>query len=107
MLTKIWRELHEKKAWSLIDAAKLVGISKKSLDDYFLVLRTGVIHDYDYAGNLNLGMGDLRAYIKQRETKVKGKLSKKVECFSLVPELNLDDLIRRYKEGESLNLAME
>ena len=48
LLTKLWRELHEKKGWSLMDGAKLVGISKKSLDDYFLVLRTGVIHDYDF-----------------------------------------------------------
>lgn len=56
-MTKIWRKLHEQKGWSLIEAAKLVGISKKSLDDYFLILRQGVIHGYDFAGNLTHGMG--------------------------------------------------
>ena len=95
--------MHEKKNWSLIDAAKLIGISKKSLDDYFLVLRVGGIHDYDYAGNLTQGMGDLRAFIKQKESKVSGKLNKKVDCFSLVPELNLELMIEQYKRGEVVN----
>ena len=103
VLTKIWRELHEKRGWSLIEAAKLVGISKKSLDDYFLVLRVGVIHGYDYASGLVEGMGDLRAFIKQKETKVSGKLRKQVECFTLVPEMNLDLMIDKYNRGESIN----
>lgn len=38
---KVWRELHETKRCNLTNAAKVVGISKKSLDDYFLVLRVG------------------------------------------------------------------
>jgi polyphosphate kinase len=66
LMTKIWRELHERKGWPLMEAAKLVGISKKSLDDYFLVLRVGVIHGYDYAGNLSEGMGELRSFIKTK-----------------------------------------
>jgi hypothetical protein len=48
LLVKIWRELHEVKKWSLIAAAKLIGISKKSLDDYYLVLRAGEVLGYDY-----------------------------------------------------------
>ena len=48
-LVKVWRELHERKKWSLIQAAKLIGISKKSLDDYYLVLRVGEIQGYDFA----------------------------------------------------------
>ena len=70
---------------------------------YFLVLRVGGIHDYDYAGNLTQGMGDLRAFIKQKESKVSGKLNKKVDCFSLVPELNLELMIEQYKRGEVVN----
>lgn len=39
--TKYWRYLHEKGGLSLKNAAIKVGISKKTLDDYFLVLRVG------------------------------------------------------------------
>jgi len=81
-----------------------VGISKKSLDDYFLILRQGVIHGYDFAGNLTHGMGELRSFIREKESKVSGKLHKSVECFSLVPDFNLDLLIEQYKSGEGVNL---
>lgn len=69
----------------MIEAAKLVGISKKSLDDYFLILRQGDIYGYDFAGNLAHGMGELRSYLKEKEVKAAGKLQKTVECFRLVP----------------------
>ena len=49
---KIWRELHDSKRCNLTNAAKVVGISKKSLDDYFLVLRVGEILGFDFAHNL-------------------------------------------------------
>ena len=39
--TKHWRYLHEKVNLSLKNAAVIVGLSKKTLDDYFLVLRVG------------------------------------------------------------------
>ena len=38
---KIWRRLHETKRCNLTIAAKVVGMSKKSLDDYYLILRSG------------------------------------------------------------------
>ena len=63
---KIWRELHESKRGNLTNAAKVVGISKKSLDDYFLVLRVGEILGFDYANNLEGKMGDLRNYIRHK-----------------------------------------
>lgn len=70
----------------LIDSAKVLGISKKSLDDYFLVLRVGEILGFNYAENLDNGMGELRAFIKGRgeSALVKGKLGKEVKCFGLV-----------------------
>lgn len=85
--------MHEKKKWSLIQAAKLIGISKKSLDDYFLVLRAGEIQGYDYAGNLNHKMGELRNYLRSKAQKVSGKLKNPFQSFQLIPELNLDQLI--------------
>jgi hypothetical protein len=38
---KKWRKLYESKRMNLTKAAKIIGISKKSLDDYYLVLRIG------------------------------------------------------------------
>jgi hypothetical protein len=37
---------------------------------------------------------------------VSGKLPKEVECFELVPELNLDRMIEQYKQGESIELTV-
>lgn len=88
----------------MIEGAKLVGISKKSLDDYYLILRQGVLYGYDFAGNLSHGMGELRSFLKEKEVKAIGKLQKHVECFNLVPELNLDLLIDQYRSGESITL---
>ena len=38
---KRWRALHDINSLNLSDAARIVGISKKSLDDYYLILRIG------------------------------------------------------------------
>lgn len=45
---KKWRRLYESKKMNLTKAAKLIGISKKSLDDYFLVVRIGEILEFDF-----------------------------------------------------------
>lgn len=42
-------------------------------------------------------MGDLRNFIRAQESKVTGKLGKKVKCFSLVEDMNLDKLMQEYK----------
>lgn len=76
MAVKKWRKLYESKKLNLTRAAKVIGISKKSLDDYFLVLRVGQILGFNYAGHLNNKMGDLRAYIRTFDYKVTGKLTK-------------------------------
>jgi hypothetical protein len=41
MAVKKWRKLYENKKMNLTKGAKLLGISKKSLDDYYLVIRIG------------------------------------------------------------------
>ncbi len=73
---KKWRKLYESKRMNLTKAAKIIGISKKSLDDYYLVLRIGQILEFDFASNLENKMGDLRAYIRTFDHKITGKLSK-------------------------------
>jgi len=55
----LWRKLYngvdlgtgETIRYSLEDAAKLVGISKKSLDDYLLQLRFGRTYGFDFLKN--------------------------------------------------------
>ena len=37
-------------------------------------------------------MGHLRAFIKEQKVKIKGRLSKNVNCFVLVPEPDLNNL---------------
>ena len=81
---KIWRNLYESKRCNLTKAAKVVGISKKSLDDYYLVLRVGEVLGFPFGEHLEGMMGDLRNFIKAQEEKVTGKLGKNVECFKLV-----------------------
>lgn len=50
---------------SLQEAAKAVGVSKKSLDDYYYQLRLGQFYRFDFNSNLNEKVGILRAYVKQ------------------------------------------
>ena len=63
------------KKMSLADAARTIGISKKSLDDYYYQLRLGEFYNFDFAGHLNEKIGVLRAYVKtfkpEREEKNK------------------------------------
>jgi len=98
---KNWRLLQESKRCNLTNAAKVVGISKKSLDDYFLVVRVGEILGFDYAHNLDKKMGDLRNYIRLSQEKVSGKLGKQVACFSLVPNMDLDQLMKDHPFDDS------
>lgn len=53
-----------RKRLNLQDAAKLVGISKKSLDDYYCQLRLGEFYEFDFAGNLHEKIGVLRNFVK-------------------------------------------
>jgi len=67
---KKWRDLHNygdknhKKRLNLQDAAKIVGVSKKSLDDYYCQLRLGELYNFKFSENLDEKMGVLRTYVK-------------------------------------------
>ena len=68
---KVWRGIYEESGHkvSLMEAAKTMKISKKSLDDYFLQLRLGELYGFDFSKNLNKGVGILRSYIKEKSNK--------------------------------------
>ena len=70
-LVKRWRQLNQKqddpqkKRFNLQEAAKIVGVSKKSLDDYYCQLRLGELYDFDFVNHLYEKIGVLRYYIKE------------------------------------------
>ncbi len=49
---------------SLEAAAKEVGVSKKSLDDYLAQLRAGRQYGYDFNQKKKEKVGDLRRFVK-------------------------------------------
>ena len=59
-------------ALSLEEAAKKVGISKKSLDDYFLQLKNGQKNGFNFNEHKNDKIGILRAYNKKNKKQDNG-----------------------------------
>jgi hypothetical protein len=51
----------------LEEAARLVGIAKKSLDDYFGQLRLGELYGFNFKKNLEKKFGMLRAFVKKHK----------------------------------------
>jgi hypothetical protein len=77
-LVKQWRDLHlnepksgnSTKKMNLQEAAKVIGVSKKSLDDYYCQLRLAEVNNFDFYSHLHEKMGVLRNFVKECE---KGK----------------------------------
>ena len=59
--------------YSLVDAAKKVGVSKKSLDDYLLQLRYVKKFGFDFNENKESKIGVLRAFVKKKKQEEKEK----------------------------------
>ena len=62
-----WRHLYYQNCESLEEAAKKVGISKKSLDDYFLQLKNGKLNGFNFNEHKNDKIGILRSFNKQKQ----------------------------------------
>lgn len=58
-------ELGKFTKYSLDEAAKIIDISKKSLDDYLLQLRLGRKFGFDFNANKNAKVGVLRSFVKR------------------------------------------
>ena len=76
----MWRKLYNGvqvgskiERYSLEDAAKKVGISKKSLDDYLLQLWYGKKYGFDFNAHKNDKIGVLRAFVKKKKAEDKGQ----------------------------------
>ena len=67
---KKWRELnthgHTTKGQrlNLQESARAVGVSKKTLDDFYCQLRDGECFGFDFASNMNERIRVLRKYIR-------------------------------------------
>lgn len=74
----LWRKLYngvelgngETVRYSLEDSAKLVGISKKSLDDYLLQLRFGRMYGFDFLKHQCDNIGVLRKFVRERKARL-------------------------------------
>ena len=72
-----WRKLYngfydekqELKRMSLEDAATMVGVSKKSLDDYLSQIRLGRYNGFDFNKNKDEKVGKLRYFNKELKNK--------------------------------------
>ena len=72
-----WRKLYGgvdnsdgiKKKYSLEDAAEMVGIAKKTLDDYLLQIRAGHQYNFDFEAYREARVGILRKFVKERKDK--------------------------------------
>lgn len=54
---------------NLQEAAKMIGVSKKSLDDYYCQLRLGEFYGFEFAAKLHEGIGVLRTFVKGNREK--------------------------------------
>ena len=52
---------------SLDEAARIVGISKKSLDDYFMQLKKAKDYGFDFYQNRDAKIGVLRNFVKSKQ----------------------------------------
>lgn len=50
-------------------ASKLMGLSKKTLDDYYSQVKMGEAYHFDFESHLNDGIGVLRKFVKEKKEK--------------------------------------
>lgn len=77
------------KTANLKDAATYVQLSRKTLDDYFSMIRRGENYNFDFVRYMDQKMGLLRQHIKETEAKPGGKRSaKNVDIFQIWNRVN-------------------
>ena len=77
-----WRRLYSTKVkddgsklkYNLEEAADIVGISKKTLDDYLLQIRAGYKYNFDFNMYSEAKIGLLRSYVKLSKSKRKSSI---------------------------------
>lgn len=80
---------------NLQESAEIIGISKKSLDDYYYQLRLGEKYEFDFKSNLNEKVGLLRSFIKNVKSKRKDnktKMDKHPKKLKIIEELGESEM---------------
>lgn len=71
----LWKKIYAENHITLNDAAKIVEVPKKTLDDYENQIFIGKKHNFDFNENINKKMGFLKDFNKQAEKKEKKQYS--------------------------------
>ena len=79
------------KKYPCVEAAILIGVSKRSLDDYLYQLRIGKLFDYDFEANKDTSFGRLRNYNQQKREEFYARLSVRRIQFFRRRELVVDN----------------
>jgi hypothetical protein len=67
-----WREISQKNPKiNLDEAAKLVDVPKKTLDDYYMHIKIASEHHFDFQNKLNEKIGVLRKFVREKHLKKK------------------------------------
>ena len=72
---RVWRQLYDqydnkgKRIYNLESAAKVVGISKKTLDDYNYQIKLAESFKFDFQTHRHEKIGVMRSFIKNMQTK--------------------------------------
>jgi len=59
---------------NLWDAAKIVDVNKKTLDDYLLLIKKGYKYGFDFSAHINDKNGVLRAFVKKAKSQAESKM---------------------------------
>lgn len=101
-LVRRWRALHlshpkpsnSRKKVNLQEAARMLGVSKKSLDDYYCQLRLAEQFGFDFQQNLHQKMGVLRSFVKERkgeEERQQHRPMKHPKNLKIIENMDLSD----------------
>ena len=71
MLEKVsqWRKMQENEGITFEEAAKIIEIPKKTLDDYFRQIKQGQAYGFDFEANLHRKIGVLRKFVRDHHKK--------------------------------------
>lgn len=83
----------------------MVGISKKSLDDYFCQLRLAEEYGFDFENNMSQKIGVLRSFVKK--FRPKGELGIKHERLPKKLKIIEDMIAEGYSNGKNEEGAEE
>lgn len=64
-ILKEWRNLRDQKKINLDDAAKLINVPRKSLDEYYKDFKMGRLYGFDFNGNMKEKVSVLRLYYRK------------------------------------------